>query len=79
MGNRKNLPQHGQPNPALGLSAANFTEKILRRLCADAVTYQGSRAISWISGRCKFESCRSVATSATVIVKNLQIIFVAGL
>ncbi len=32
MGNRKNLPQHGQPNPALGLSAANFTEKILRRL-----------------------------------------------
>ncbi len=31
MGNRKNLPQHAQPNPALGLSGANFTEKILRR------------------------------------------------
>ncbi|HEX5222344.1 MAG TPA: hypothetical protein VFZ59_22515, partial [Verrucomicrobiae bacterium] len=32
MGNRKNLPQHGMPNPALCLMLDEFTEKNLRRL-----------------------------------------------
>ena len=31
MGNRKNLPQHGMPIPALSLMLNNFTEKNLRR------------------------------------------------
>jgi hypothetical protein len=31
MGNRKSLPQHGMPNPALSLMLNNFTEKNLRR------------------------------------------------
>jgi membrane-bound ClpP family serine protease len=31
MGNRKNLPQHGKPNPALNLMLSDFTEKKLRR------------------------------------------------
>jgi hypothetical protein len=31
MGNRKSLPQHGKPEPALSLKPAEFTEKNLRR------------------------------------------------
>jgi hypothetical protein len=31
MGNRKNLPQHGTPRPALSLMLNEFTEKKLRR------------------------------------------------
>jgi len=31
MGIRKNLPQHGMPNPALSLTTKDFTEKKLRR------------------------------------------------
>jgi hypothetical protein len=38
MGNRKNLPQHGKPNPALSLNAQTFYRKKIAPPFASAMT-----------------------------------------
>ena len=75
MGNRKNLPQHGMPIPALCLMLNDFTEKNLRRRGKRTFIINERLFQNPVVTRLKLQDCQRIGrllTSAATVFKETQ-------